>query len=176
MRWSRSLGTAREVFNTLAKKRFKPNPLKKDDALDAARYKRCLDHFRNDVHWGRILYPYDVNRYHILAADKIIPVEQNLPSQEGRNDRLSTFDILIIAMACELSYVGQRDETFLVTCDERMSRVCGKLQNSDISDLIIPGPLGEPEKKRWTPPTCLYLPRLKRGELRSVPNQSSYNY
>jgi hypothetical protein len=43
-----------------------------------------------------------------------------------------------------------------------MSRVCEKLRDPELADKIILGPAGKPEdKKRWIPPACMYLPRLK---------------
>ncbi len=163
-----------EVFNTFAKWRFAPKD--SNEWIDEQPYKQCVDTFRNDIHWGKTLYPYDLNRYHILATDKIVLAEHHLHRREVY-DRLSTFDILIIAMACELAYIGQRDDTFLVTCDKRLSKVCERLREFDFSDGIIQGPLGEPpDKNRWKPPTCLYLPALKRGELRNVPGQTQFNY
>lgn len=163
-----------EVFNTFAQMRFEPRD--KSSPLDEATYTRCLDKFRDDVHWGKTLYPYDLNRYHIVAADWIVLAEHHLPRMEKDDSHLSTFDILIIAMACELAYIGQRDRTSLVTCVKRLNRVCKNLNNSDFSDLVIPGPLGKLNKNRWIPPTCIYLPEPVRGEVQSVLKQSPYNY
>jgi hypothetical protein len=162
-----------EVFNTLARKYFKPRDQK--EAIDKESYEKHLRHFREHVHWGKTLYPYDLNRYHIIAADKIIPVEHDIASRDAR-DHLSTFDILVIAMACELAYLGQREDTFLVTCDHRIKQVFDELKNSDQQRLMIPGPLGEPDRKRWIPPTCLYLPRLARGDLKRLPTQPPFNF
>jgi predicted nucleic acid-binding protein len=163
-----------EVFNTFARKRFKPRVPR--EGINQEDYKKVLEQFRDDVHWGKALYPYDVNRYHIIAADKIILAEQNLASRQDKYDHLSTFDILIIAMACELAYMGQRDETFLVTCDKRMSRVCEMLRSSDLTHLDVPGPVSDTEKQRWQPPTCLYLPEIKRGDIKAVIGQPCLNY
>jgi hypothetical protein len=106
-----------------------------------------------------VLSSYDLNRYHILATDKIVLAEHHLPRREVY-DRLSTFDILILGMACELAYIGQREETYLVTCDERLSRVCDKLRDPELAKQISQGPAGTPEEeRRWIPPVCWYLPR-----------------
>lgn len=161
-----------EVFNTLARRHFKPkNPI---EELNEESYKKHLESFRKHIHWGRTLYPYDVNRYHIIAADKIIPIEHVLASMHER-DHLSTFDILIIAMACELAYIGQPEDTYLVTCDKRMKRVAEELKVSDASGLMVAGPLGELEKKRWIPPNCLYLPDFRPAELKPAIGQPPFN-
>lgn len=161
-----------EVFNTLARKHFDPG----DDpqVLNDLEYKRHLDKFRRHVHWGETLYPYDLNRYHIIAADKIIPAEHSL-ARKHKHDHLSTFDILIIAMACELGYVWGRENTYLLTCDRRMKRVLEDLKVHDHGELMISGPLGELDAKRWVPPNCLFLPEVRTGELKSVPGQPHLN-
>lgn len=61
-----------EVFNTLARRHFK------DGALDRAQYESSLKRFRDEVHWGRTLYSYDLNRYHVIGADEIIPIEHHV--------------------------------------------------------------------------------------------------
>ncbi len=137
-----------EVFNTLARKHFKPRD--QNDALDRENYQKHLGRFREHVHWGRTLYPYDVSRYHIIAADKIIPVEHDLASKDER-DHLSTFDILVIAMACELAYIGRPEDTFLVTCDHRMKRVFEELKKSDPDTVVEAERVGLRLARRATP-------------------------
>lgn len=148
-----------EVFNTLARKHFR------EGILDRATYEKCLKQFRDDIHWGTTLYPYNLNRYHIIAADTIIPIEQHR-AIDGERRPLSTFDILVIAMACELAHVGNRENTFLVTCDKRMKQVLDEMNKPLPADWLVRGPLGDLERSRWTPPTCLYLPMLQPGELK----------
>src|SRR5271157_243511 len=67
-----------EVFNTFAKKL-------RTAEIDTEMYVAYLDQFRMDIHWGRRLYPYDLNRYHVIAADRIIPVEHRLASRDDRD-------------------------------------------------------------------------------------------
>jgi len=161
-----------EVFNALARRRF--NPKGDDQPLDHETYKRHLGKFRKHIHWGRTLYPYDVNRYHIVGVDNIIPVEHTL-AREHRRDHLSAFDILVIAMACELAYIGKREDTFLVTCDKRMKQVVDEMRKPRASDGTVPGPLGELDKDRWIPPVCLDLRKLEAGELKHVQGQHPFN-
>ena len=84
--------------------------------------------FRKDIHWATLLYPYDLNRYHILAADEIIPIEHHVSRRKER-DYLSAFDILLIAMACELAFIGQPEDVYLVTCDKRIQIVCNEFRS-----------------------------------------------
>jgi len=160
-----------EVFNALARRHFK------DGALDRAQYESSLKRFRDDVHWGRTLYSYDLNRYHVIGADEIIPIEHHVASEHER-DHLSTFDILIIAMACELAYVGRPEDTFLVTCDRRILKVVDQFKGMDVKkreEWKVHGTLDDRSIKRWVPPNVLYLPALKSGELRPVQGQKPLN-
>lgn len=159
-----------EVFNTLARKHFK------DKTLNAQLYEKYLKHFRDDVHWGKTLYSYELNRYHIIAADEIIPLEHNVASEHER-DHLSTFDILIIAMACELAYIGQPEDTFLVTCDRRIQKVVNQFIGTEKARGAwrVPGPLDDRSIRRWIPPNVLYLPGLRRDDLQAVPGQKPLN-
>jgi len=139
-----------EVFNAFAKMHFRERGMGDDE------YQRCLGDFREHIHWGKTLYAYDLNRYHIIAADKIIPAEQKRPLKPNKGP-LSTFDILIIAMACELGYTRGVENTFLLTCDERLHNVCGDLSKNAFR--TPKGPLGELDDRRWIPPKCLDLYR-----------------
>lgn len=160
-----------EVFNALARRHFK------DGSLDNNHYEDSLRHFRDDVHWGRTLYSYDLNRYHVIGADEIIPIEHHVASEHER-DHLSTFDILIIAMACELAYLGTPERTFLVTCDRRIQKVVEQFKRTaprEREEWKSPRPLDDRGIKRWVPPNVLYLPSLKPADLRPVDGQKPLN-
>lgn len=161
-----------EVFNALAKKRFKTC----EDALSEEQYLKCLDRFRKDIHWGKNFYPYDVTRYHIIGADMIIAVEQRVPSLNSR-DHLSSFDILVIAMSCELAFVGVAETTFLVTCDRRIKKVFEELKSSSLDQILEwTGSVGlDYPIKRWQPPCCLLLQDVRRGKLRKALSQPEFN-
>jgi hypothetical protein len=158
-----------EVLNTFARRRFRPG--RPQDVIDEESYKRVLSNFRDHIHWGRVLYSYDLNRYHIIAADKIIPVEHGLATSRGR-DYLSTFDILVIAMSCELAYTREPDETLLVTCDRRMKEVADELKADGPGFSTPDGPLGKIEDARWLPPKCIDLLNIEPKELRPVIGQA----
>ncbi|MGA7341083.1 MAG: hypothetical protein WBE72_21520 [Terracidiphilus sp.] len=162
-----------EVFNTFAKRRFRAE--RQQDVIDEPSYKRHLSNFRDNIHWGRTLYPYDLNRYHIIAADKIIPVEHQIATSRG-GDYLSTFDILVIAMACELAYTHEFEETFLVTCDRRMKDVTDALGAGGARISTPDGPLGKIEDGRWRPPSCICVLDVKAGELKPVNGQAPLNF
>ncbi|MBI3405422.1 MAG: hypothetical protein HY046_08195 [Acidobacteria bacterium] len=146
-----------EVFKAIAKYRYDKT---QKTNLTADEYNRCLDDFRRDIHWGKKFYPYDLNRYHVIAADEIIPFEFEVErkarkSRETKYDFLSSLDILVIAMACELSFLYGQQKITLVTKDSRMSRVCDQMrrisdkdrQNQRVYRLFKDIPIG-----RWPVP------------------------
>jgi len=160
-----------EVFNTFARKHFK------DRRLDREKYADCVRQFGQDIHWGKTLYVYDLSRYHIVGVDEIIPIEHRVASETER-DHLSTFDILLIAMACELAYAGRPEETFLVTCDKRIKKVLEELKCSkeEVSaDGRVIGVLDDRPAHRWLPPNVLYLPGIKAWDLPKVNRQPPLN-
>jgi predicted nucleic acid-binding protein len=157
-----------EVLNTLARKHFRPTI--KDEPLTQASYNECLKRFRDDVHWGKTFYPYELHRYHIIAADRIIPIEHHFALKDDFR-HLSTFDILIIAMSCELSYTGIREETYLVTGDKRIKDIVDKFRRVDLNELKLKtpsGPLGEIEKRRWIPPECIDVVKICLDDLKKL--------
>jgi hypothetical protein len=155
-----------EVFNTLAKKYHndKNSSLHQNEDL----YRKCLKDFRNDIHWGKKIYSYDLNRYHIVAADIFITIEHKLPyaikNHEGKivERALSSIDILVITMACELGWIGDYENTHLITGDIRMKTICDNLHLQTFKDEIKKwkGPF-DFELDRWIPPKCTYLHRHK---------------
>lgn len=158
-----------EVFNALAKRYS-------SESIPRSEYVKSVRDFRKDIHWARTLYPYDLNRYHVVAADRIIAVEHHVPSLSER-DHLSTFDILVIAMACELAFIGQPEDTFLITCDQRIKRVFEELKKTSakqISEWLDSIELDYPWD-RWRPPQCILLQRIAPNELTPVAGQALFN-
>jgi predicted nucleic acid-binding protein len=161
-----------EVFNALAKKYFAEHSLEREG------YEKCLKRFRQDIHWGKTLYAYDLNRYHVLAADEIIPIEHSVAVEHER-DHLSTFDILVIAMACELAFLRPAEDVYLLTCDRRIKKVCDQLAKTDkkvLLSLKVPGLLDEPQGTRWLPPKVLYLLQTRPSDIPRVERQPAPNF
>jgi hypothetical protein len=156
-----------EVFNTFAKKHFDEQTLTKEQ------YEDTLKRFRKDVHWAALLYPYDLNRYHILASDEIIPIEHHV-ARTKEWDHLSTFDILLIAMASELAFMGSPEDLVLLTCDKRIKRVCDEFRRitpNNREEWKVPREFGEPKRSRWIAPPAIYLPEMSAIELSPVHRQ-----
>jgi len=87
-----------EVFNTYARKFYEENVIQGDV------YTEWRNEFIKATHNRRILYCYNLHRYHNLNAHKVYKVEHKVPRLSNEHP-LSAFDILIIAMGMELKKV-----------------------------------------------------------------------
>ncbi len=111
-----------ETFNTFAKLRYRKHELSEEQ------YKVCREAFAQDIHNGELFYHYELNRYHVLYVDYIIPFEHLFQPQRPKGTRkgeewtLSTFDILIIAVGMELARITA-GYTYLITCDRRLHKI-----------------------------------------------------
>jgi hypothetical protein len=132
-----------ETFNCIARKHYR------ESTLDAGTYRKCKEAFAHDIHNGQLLYHLELNRYHILNVDYIIPFEHLFPSErsDGTERRLSTFDALIIAMGMELTRITG-GATYVVTCDKRIAEVIDILRK-----------LRKEERQRFGVPDYIRFPR-----------------
>ena len=166
-----------EVFNVLARLCFEQKK------LSNAKYKEHLGQFRKHIHWASLFYPYELSRYHVLATDEIIPIEyaterQSTPHREAVRDRLSGIDILLIAMASELSYIHGNRNMYLITGDSRIKRVCENLRNSPKEEREYsrePRPLGHPHLQRWPVPNVFDLHHDVPAVLPTIERQKPLN-
>ena len=106
-----------EVFNTYARKFYEENTIQADV------YGKWRNAFISAIHNRRILYCYDLHRYHNLNAHKIYKLEHKGIPRSSEYDRLSGFDILIIAMGMELKKVHAPNDVFILTRDKRLKRI-----------------------------------------------------
>lgn len=149
-----------EVFKVLAQKHFG------EQKIDGRKYEECMQSFREEIHWGKVFYPYEINRYHVTAIDEVLPLDYILSKREPSDKQpLSSADLLLAAMALDLTFLnGSNDCVFLVTCDNRIKKVCGYFRSGHTRDrarMKIRGPLGEPPPDRWPPPKVIYVPEWK---------------
>lgn len=115
-----------EVFNTFAKFHFRTKE------LTANEYQSCCERFRQDIHNAKLFYHYELQRYHILNVDYIVPFEHQFFTQ--RDEFLSTFDILILAMGLELVRMVGVHDFYIITCDSRIVRIGSFLRRLKLRD------------------------------------------
>ncbi|MDR2426809.1 MAG: PIN domain-containing protein [Endomicrobium sp.] len=106
-----------EVFNTFAKWHYA------EKRINEKKYKELCSIFKFLIHDRLVIYPYDLHRYHNLNCDKVFPVEHTTPHSMPKKGKLSTFDILIIAMALELQLIHGNDNVSILSCDNRLTEI-----------------------------------------------------
>jgi predicted nucleic acid-binding protein len=111
-----------EVFNTFAKWHYAQK------RINETRYKELRETFKTLISNRLVLYPYDLHRYHNLNCDKIFPIEHITPHSKPKKGKLSTFDILIIAMALELQLIHGKENITVLSCDTRLLEISKKLK------------------------------------------------
>ncbi|MDR3243659.1 MAG: hypothetical protein LBT79_02800 [Elusimicrobiota bacterium] len=113
-----------EVFNMLAKWRYDEeyNKRYKKATITDNRYQELKNYFIKLIHDRLFLYPYDLHRYHNLNAHKIFDIENSV-KREQPTDKLSSFDILIIAMGIELQRIHGDKNITILSCDKRLIKV-----------------------------------------------------
>ena len=105
-----------EVFNAFARFFYR------DKKIGVEQYTKWKNEFIKAVGSRRILYCYDLHRYHNLNTHKIFKFEHRT-SYLQREGALSTFDILIIAMGMELKKIHYPSNVSILTRDKRLRRI-----------------------------------------------------
>lgn len=105
-----------EILNTFA--RFFYRQKKIGEAL----YNKWRTHFIEAIRNRKMLYCYDLHRYHNLNADRVYEIEHK-ESYGPAENRLSAFDILVIAMGAELKRIHSPNEVYVLTRDRRLRTI-----------------------------------------------------
>jgi len=117
-----------EVFNTFHRLHWR------DKEIDDELFDRYVDEFENHIANRKVMYCYDLHRYHNLGIHPICKSEHTIPYGEGEKS-LSTFDILIISMGLELMKIHSGHPLSIVTSDHRIARICR--ENKDFPNIIF---------------------------------------
>ncbi|MDR1195504.1 MAG: hypothetical protein LBL00_03405 [Endomicrobium sp.] len=105
-----------EVFNTFAKWRYDKGK------IDNNSYNRLCAAFKDMIHDRKVIYAYDLHRYHNINCDKIYATEHTT-TRPTTKSYLSTFDILIIAMGIELQKIHGIADVTILSNDKRLINI-----------------------------------------------------
>jgi len=141
-----------EVFNAFAKYRFRYTDHRN---ITQKEYEKCREEFKDAIHNAKLIYHYELNRYHILNVDYIVPFEHQyylIRKRKGEEKQwfLSTFDILFISAGIELVRMLGFGNLHLITDEVRIMRICeilGKLSPQTRKDFKIPSYIIYPQAK-----------------------------
>ena len=135
-----------EAFNAFARLRYRENRIS-----DKA-YRDYLGVFKGEIRSRKLLYCYNLQRYHNYNADLVYQSEHTIKPLDPDVDHapkskcsLSGLDILVIGMGMELKRIHPKDQVYIVTNDERLAKVANSdpdkfvkaiyLENTKISQL-----------------------------------------
>ncbi len=137
-----------EVFGVFMKYSFgKWNPhVSSRGAIDTRVYKSLVKQFQKDIHNGRFLYHYELSRYHVLGINLVAPIDhyfrvsrKRLSKGKGRTagkkvspnvTPMGTLDHLIVSMGVHLARVHGRENTVLVSADDRLTEILRKCKST----------------------------------------------
>jgi len=125
-----------EVFSVFMKYTFGKWNRHVDNALDTRVYNSLVKQFQSDIHNAKLIYHYELSRYHVLAINLVAPIDHyyQISRSSRRNRRknvipMGTFDHLVIAMGIHLAHIHGPDKVVVVTCDDRLNNVLRKCRS-----------------------------------------------
>lgn len=144
--------------------------------IDKRVYRRLIRQFQHDIHNGRVLYQYELSRYHILAQDLVAPIDHYYQHTRGpkRHVPMGTFDHLYIAMGIHLAHIHGPDNVVLLTADDRIADIVGKCHKGIPANVVRKLKLEIAEDvtgRKFGPklfPRCLNLKTATRAQLVEV--------
>jgi hypothetical protein len=121
------------VFYKYAFGAWNPHVIK-NGKITRTQFLDIVDKFQTDIHNGKFMYHYEVNRYHILGINYIAPIDHYFQYSRKTNAKkritpMGTFDHIIISMAMHLSHIHGNKNTCLITTDSRMSNMLNKCKS-----------------------------------------------
>jgi hypothetical protein len=168
-----------ETFSVFMKHAFgKWNPhLKHKKTIDKRVYEHLVQQFQKDIHNGRVLYQYELSRYHILAINLVAPIDHYFQHTRGKKRRhvpMGTFDHLYVAMGIHLAHIHGPENVVLLTADDRVANIVGRCQHGIAPNTVRKLKLKiaqEVTGRTFSPalfPRCLNLKTATRTELKEV--------
>jgi len=101
--------------------------------LDKRVYEKLVRSFANDIHNGRFIYHYELNRYHILGINLVAPIDHYYKISRGNSNNArpaGTFDHLIISMGIHLAHIHGRENVCILTADRRLCQILDKCKSN----------------------------------------------
>jgi hypothetical protein len=166
-----------ETFGVFMKHAFgKWNPHVKKNTIDKRVYEHLVKQFQADIHNGRVLYQYELSRYHVLATNLVAPIDHYYQHTRGkkRHVPMGTFDHLYVAMGIHLAHIHGTENVVLLTADDRVANIVGRCRAGIAANTVRKLKLKIAEEvtgKAFSSalfPRCLNLKTAKTSELMAV--------
>ena len=124
-----------EVFSVFMKYSFGTwNAHVKGKSIDTRVYNSLVRQFQSDIHNGKFIYHYELNRYHVLGINLVAPVDHHFQITQKKKKQkqprpMSTFDHLILSMGIHLVHVHGRENVLILSADNRLTNVLKKCRD-----------------------------------------------
>jgi len=180
-----------EVFSVFMKYSFGAWQ-KKGKTIDTRIYNSLVKQFQEDIHNGRLIYHYELSRYHILGINLVAPIDHYYKiSKKYKVRPMSTFDHLIISMGIHLAHIHGSENVVLVSADRRLTDILAKCKSKIPYNTIKRLKLDQADKITGKPfkpdifPKHLNLANCKKKDLVDIfgdwplnvkPHKKGYRY
>lgn len=129
-----------EVFSVFMKHSFGTWNKHVKSTIDSRVYKSLVEQFQQDIHNGKFMYHFELNRYHILGINLVAPIDhfyqikKKVTNKRGKITKqkvvpASTFDHLIISMGINLAHIHGPDNVCIISSDDRLTRIISKCKS-----------------------------------------------
>ena len=125
-----------ETISVFIKHSFgKWNKHVRNNPIDTRVYKSLIKSFQSDIHNGKFINHYELNRYHILGINFVAPFDHyyQLNRKKGNSKNnptpAGTFDHLIISMGIQLAKIHKPENVFILTTDYRLAKILDKCKS-----------------------------------------------
>lgn len=167
-----------EVFSVFMKYAFARwnRDVRREGTIDKRVYKSLVKQFHDDIHNGRLIYHYELSRYHVLGINLVAPLDHYFQRSRGKKDvvPMGTFDHLIISMGIHLAHIHGHENVVIVSTDDRLtdilSKCKGRIPQSTIKKLKLDSAevlTGRPFRAESFP-QHVNLKKARESDLRAV--------
>ena len=123
-----------EVFSVFMKHSFGSwnRHLKTKGTINTKVYNSLVKQFYNDIHNGKFLYHYELDRYHVLGINLVAPIDHYFKISKSKQKQISpagTFDHLIISMGINLAHIHGSKNVCILSSDDRLIDIVKKCKN-----------------------------------------------
>jgi len=123
-----------EVFSVFMKHSFETwnKHLKNKNTINTKVYNSLVKQFSEDIHNGKFLYHFELNRYHILGINLIAPIDHYYKISKSKQKQVvpaGTFDHLIISMGINLAHFHGPENVCIISSDDRLIEILKKCKS-----------------------------------------------
>jgi len=130
-----------EVFSVFMKHSFGSWNKHVKKTIDTRNYNKIVKQFQDDIHNGKLIYHYELSRYHVLGINLVAPIDHYFQLSRSKKKSktgnlvkpnvspMGTFDHLIISMGILLAHIHGKDNVVILSTDDRLTNILSKCKS-----------------------------------------------